>query len=117
MFGQKNLILIFVGLTVANAAAWWVMPFDFDPQRSALPAIKFDREKFEPIDVIRAFEPIVDPPHVPLAEANEALKPNELVLGVTVEGQSRAYPINMLNGPRREILNDELGGKRIAATW
>jgi hypothetical protein len=34
-----------------------------------------------------------------------------------VEGKARAYPINMLTGPRREIINDELGGKAIAATW
>ena len=40
-----------------------------------------------------------------------------LVLGVTVGEESRAYPINMLTGPSREILNDALGGRAIAATW
>jgi len=39
------------------------------------------------------------------------------VLAVTVGEQSRAYPINMLTGPEREILNDTLGGRAIAATW
>ena len=42
---------------------------------------------------------------------------SELVLGVTVGKESRAYPINMLTGPSREILNDTLGGQAIAATW
>jgi hypothetical protein len=49
--------------------------------------------------------------------AERVVRPNELVLGVVVEGKARAYPINMLTGPRREIINDELGGKAIAATW
>jgi hypothetical protein len=47
----------------------------------------------------------------------EQINPTELVLGVTVNGQSRAYPINMLTGPQREIINDQLGGHAIAATW
>jgi hypothetical protein len=49
--------------------------------------------------------------------SERVVRPNELVLGVVVEGKARAYPINMLTGPRREIINDELGGKAIAATW
>jgi hypothetical protein len=36
---------------------------------------------------------------------------------VMINGESRAYPINMLTGPSREILNDRLGGTAIAATW
>ena len=42
---------------------------------------------------------------------------DELVLGVVVGGKARAYPINMLTGPHREIINDSLGGRPIAATW
>jgi hypothetical protein len=42
---------------------------------------------------------------------------NELVIGVEIDGQARAYPINQLTGPRREIINDELAGTPIAATW
>ena len=41
----------------------------------------------------------------------------DLVLGVAIKGEARAYPINMLTGPSREILNDALGGRAIAATW
>jgi len=42
---------------------------------------------------------------------------NELVLGLELNGEARAYPINMLTGPSREIINDTLGGIPIAATW
>ncbi|MFT6499022.1 MAG: hypothetical protein ACJAT6_001158, partial [Akkermansiaceae bacterium] len=41
----------------------------------------------------------------------------DLVLALTYNDHSRAYPINMLNGPQREIINDTLGGAHIAATW
>jgi len=63
------------------------------------------------------YPPITEVPVSPATEADEILKPSELVLGVTVNGESRAYPINMLTGPSREILNDTLGGRPIAATW
>ena len=50
-------------------------------------------------------------------KASSELGDGELVLGVTLNGESRAYPITMLCGPTREIINDELGGTKIAATW
>lgn len=54
----------------------------------------------------------------PIVKATESgLEDNELVIGVEIEGHARAYPINMLTGPSREILNDELGKMPIAATW
>ena len=75
-------------------------------------------EEFRPQVVIRRpFPPITDIPVMSAAEADRQLRPAELVLGVTVGEHARAYPINMLTGPRREIINDELGGAAIAATW
>ena len=55
----------------------------------------------------------------PFVEATKVTKVGEddLVLALTVKGEARAYPINMLTGPRREIINDTLGGLAIAATW
>ena len=53
-----------------------------------------------------------------IASAEKANVPdNELVLGVEINGESRAYRINELTGPSREIINDKLGGLPIAATW
>jgi hypothetical protein len=61
---------------------------------------------------------ITNAPFVSASEATAKLvQDEELVLGVVVQGRARAYPINMLTGPRREIINDELGGQAIAATW
>jgi len=50
-------------------------------------------------------------------KAKGKIDDDELVLAVEIEGVARAYPINMLNGPTREIVNDKLGGRAIAATW
>lgn len=75
-------------------------------------------EEFNPHVLLDPVRPIVDPEPVPRAEVSDDLvRDNDLVLGVVVEGMARAYPINMLTGPDREIVNDSLGGKRIAATW
>lgn len=81
------------------------------------PAITFNASDYDPQTVVRQFPPIIKPPHVALEEANKLLSPNELVIGLEINGEARAYPLNMLTGPSREIFNDELGGQSIAATW
>lgn len=56
--------------------------------------------------------------HPPIVEASASrVQPNDLVIGVEFNGDARAYPINQLTGPSREIINDHLGGSAIAATW
>jgi hypothetical protein len=78
-----------------------------------------DEREFNPRVVIpRVFRAIVEPDVVSLKKADGSLVKNEeLVLGVVVGKEARAYPINTLTGPRREIINDQLGGQAIAATW
>ena len=77
----------------------------------------FSPDSFDPYRALEAQPTIIQPKYVSAKEGNEKLGPTELVLGVVVEGQARAYPINMLTGPRREIFNDRLGDQDIAATW
>ena len=73
---------------------------------------------YKPFKVTKPYRPpIVDAPVIAASEVNDQVNNNELVLGVVVKGEARAYPINMLTGPSREIINDTLGGKAIAATW
>lgn len=77
-----------------------------------------DGNEFQPQQVVPAFPAIVEAPHLAGDTATpEVVAANELVLGIELGGQARAYPINMLTGPRREIINDELAGRRLAATW
>jgi hypothetical protein len=77
-----------------------------------------DGDSFKPKVVIRKrFEPITEFDVLAVADAVGKINDNELVIGVTAGGGSRAYPINMLTGPSREILNDTLGDVPLAATW
>ncbi|MBM3272312.1 DUF3179 domain-containing protein [Candidatus Kaiserbacteria bacterium] len=75
------------------------------------------RGEFVPPAKSGARKPIVDAPFVKASEVTDQVTDNELVLGVVIEGQARAYPINMLTGPSREIINDQMGRTNFAATW
>ncbi len=57
--------------------------------------------------------PIYDPTFVSAEEA--PYDDNELVIGVEINGQAKAYAIGPLNG--REMVNDTLGGVPILVTW
>ena len=59
----------------------------------------------------------MNPVIVPADEAEKFVEADELVLGVVIGGLPRAYPVNMLTNPTREIINDRLGGVALAATW
>ena len=75
-------------------------------------------EEFNPKTVIpRAFPAIKNVANYAATDEKVTLEDDEMVLGVEINGQSRAYPINMLKGPLREIINDRLGDTDIAATW
>ena len=65
-----------------------------------------------PKDAIPA---IFDPEFLTVEEADEWYDAEELVLGVEINGEARAYSIPFLSG--REIVNDTVGGRKIAVTW
>lgn len=52
-----------------------------------------------------------------VAAKDAPLEDGELVLGVVINHETRAYPVNYMMGPANEIVNDTLGGKAIAPTW
>lgn len=56
---------------------------------------------------------IWDPVFVSAAEAN--MPDDADVIGFAHNGEAHAYSINLLDG--HEIVNDVVGGERIAATW
>ena len=60
-----------------------------------------------------AIFPVYDPEMVPAAEAK--LDGKEMVMGVSIDDDSRAYPIRTLRW--REMVNDEVGGSPILVTW
>ena len=62
-----------------------------------------------------AIPAILHPQFVSATEALPQMGPSERVLGVSIDGEHRAYPLNMLS--RHEIVNDTVGGKPVAVTW
>ncbi len=79
-----------------------------------------DVKVFDPVRELPKPFPTIEEKDLAIVAADKVgdqIKPHELVLGVVVNKEARAYPINMMTGPQREIFNDKLGGKVIAATW
>lgn len=85
-------------------------------QPVSLPAIP----AINPADIISLLPPdaipaIDDPQFESVAVAARHLKPDERIIGVIIDGDARAYPINILSS--HEIVNDVVGGEPVAVTW
>ena len=54
--------------------------------------------------------------HREFVTADEAeIADDAWILGVVIDGQARAYSLNLLN--RHEVVNDRINGKAFAAVW
>ena len=62
-----------------------------------------------------AIPAILDPQFVPARDVPSLFRDEEFVIGVSINGDSRAYPIDILSW--HEIVNDVVGGEPIAVTW
>ncbi len=58
---------------------------------------------------------ILNPRFITASQAAPQMAPQERILGVSINGDHRAYPLNLLS--RHEIVNDTAGGVPIAVTW
>jgi hypothetical protein len=65
-----------------------------------------------PRDAIPAID---DPQFISAAEADDHYRDDELILGVEFNGDARAYSVPLLSS--HEIVNDTVGGVKIAVTW
>ncbi len=95
---MKNYTLILI-LLLATTACASAEDYSNDEIRTLLP---FD-----------AIPAITDPQFVPASAAK--LDADAPVIGVTLNGESHAYSLYLLNG--HEIVNDVVGGQNIATTW
>ena len=55
-----------------------------------------------------------NPPTIPAGEA-DYMRPDDRVLGASINGEHRAYPIRIVNA--HEMVNDTLGGEPISLLW
>jgi hypothetical protein len=96
-------------------------PLAADPARwqSEWPATDFSKASVDFTEILSGGPPkdgipsIDDPEFVPVAEAD--LPSNEPVIGLTVKGDTRAYPLRILIW--HEIVNDVVGGVPVAVTY
>lgn len=95
--------LVILAVCVATLACW------LRPVPSTLP--------FRPRRFLPPKPPIVSFVIATADESRRLLAEEELVVGVVISGQARAYPLNMLSGPDREIINDTLAEVPLAVTW
>ena len=83
------------------------------------PADRFQQPplELEIVTVIRrdGILAILNPGKITAEEADAWLAPSSQVLGVSINGEHRAYSLALLS--RHEIANDVLGGQPIAVTW
>jgi hypothetical protein len=75
------------------------------------------RKGFRPVRSADTFPPVTSFPVKTGKEADGLLAPSQLVLGVVVGKEARAYPISRLSSPADHIVNDTLGGRPIAVTF
>jgi hypothetical protein len=80
------------------------------PPQNQLAEDEYHWDQLLPRDGIR---PIYEPEFAPADVA--PYEADELVIGVEINGEAKAYAIGPLNS--REIVNDTLGGTPILVTW
>ncbi len=75
-----------------------------------------------PVDQIQGGGPpkdgipaLFNPGYVTAREADSLLEPDEKVLGLTLKGVSRAYPIRIMSW--HELVNDEIAGTPYLVSW
>ena len=91
-----------------------------EPAGEAYLAASSTGERYADYDIVTilprdAIQAIDNPQFVSAEEADEQYDDDELILGVELNGDARAYSIPLLSS--HEIVNDNVGGVKIAVTW
>ncbi len=91
-----------------------------EPTAAVEPQATVDISKYEAYEIITllprdAIPAIDDPTFLTAAEADDEYEPEELVMGVFINDEARAYSVPHLS--THEIVNDTVGGRKISVTW
>jgi len=112
-----------IGLFVISGAQWQLRKSNARQEMAEMIAHELgpnnppSAETFFPTEAVPR-PPIVREFKIVSADrVGDRIRDEELVLALEIAGQARAYPLNVMTGPSREVFNDELGGRAIAATW
>ena len=99
-------------LKLRNFITVLMLPIVLIPQ-AGLTKDKYEFSDYKQILPRGAIAAITDPQYVSASEAR--IDPNSYVLGVVIDGQARAYSLNILN--HHEVVNDKIGDLAYAAVW
>jgi Protein of unknown function (DUF3179) len=111
-------VLLVAGQVLWATLAWNSAGMEGPPIPAPKPSDRGEGATFETWrKIYDPFPPIVDFGIASAEEAGSTLADDEYVLGVEIDGQSRAYPLNMMGQPGSEVVNDSLGGRPIAVTF
>ncbi len=121
-----------IALLIVSVASW-ARPAPRDLELVVEKEMKFIRagRGQKPFDVTRHLIPLAgirgggpprdgipaltDPAFISAAEADEKLKPSDLVIGVEFGGVAKAYPVGILTW--HEVINDTVGDKPVMVSW
>ncbi len=104
---RKTLVFMIVVATVAGGLA--IAAASDSPNESQEPLPPGVEQLLPRGRIAAVFEPV-------FVSAEEAeIAADAWVLGVEIDGQPKAYSLNLLN--RHEVVNDESGGTKFAAVW
>ena len=102
-----------IGLAIALGLVTTVLCEAQRPQPEVVATIGGeDVYQLLPVGAIPAID---NPEFVSGADADQQMRAQEPVLGVVIGGEARAYSLWQLYA--HEIVNDEIAGRAIAATW
>ena len=87
---------------------------DVDWRLVSFGGVLADRRPFGSQDTCQCIAALDDPPFTP-ADEIDWLNDGDPVIGVVVGGQARAYPLHIME--THELVNDSLGGERIALAY
>lgn len=86
-----------------------------DNDATPIPASTYDDLEIVTLLPRDAIPAIDTPQFLSAEEADAKYAPDELIIGVAFNGDARAYSVPLLS--RHEIVNDTVGGEKIAVTW
>ncbi|MXY42670.1 MAG: DUF3179 domain-containing protein [Dehalococcoidia bacterium] len=114
-----SIFIIGLAFLIVPAARYLIWGPDLDVEPVTIPDDSETGEDRE-LEIVRllgkdAIPAILQPEFVSVSEADQWMSPKEGVLGVSIGGEDRAYPVPMLS--RHEIVNDVVGGEPVAVTW
>ena len=84
-------------------------------QTTPRPTVDIDDYEIVTLLARDAIPAIDNPVFYSVLEADQEYADEEQVIGVVFEGEARAYSTGLLS--RHEIVNDTVGGRKIAVTW